>query len=152
MSEVSRNTKLNWGEIAAATLLLLLGLYMVVQGLGYSIGTPRQMGPGFFPVMVGVALALLALGVIVEVRFSRAPLPDLPFKPLAGIAAGLAVFALTVDSLGLIPSSYFLILLSLAGDSTVSWKQALAIATAVAVMGYLVFGLVFRLSLSPFWW
>ena len=39
-------------------LMIVIGLGAVACGADYQIGSLRQMGPGFFPVAVGVLLAM----------------------------------------------------------------------------------------------
>ena len=41
--------------------MLLLGAGVVVQCTAYNLGTLMHMGPGFFPMSLGVILALLGL-------------------------------------------------------------------------------------------
>lgn len=151
-SRTGARTRLNLWELAIAATLFLLGAYMLWQGVGYSVGNLRQMGAGFFPVVVGATLMLLSLGIMLETRHSAEAPPDLPLRPLAGITAGLVTFAVTVEPLGLIPATFLLVLLSMGGDRGTSWKKALITALILAAFGYLLFGLVFRLSIHAFWW
>lgn len=153
MSEASTpSRRLNKWELGAAAILALAGIYLVIQGFNYSVGTFRRMGPGFFPVAVGAGLVVLSVGIMYETRYSTTPPPELAWRPLIAIAGGLFVFALCVSTLGAIPATFLLILLSMAGDTTVTWKKRLIVAISVAVLGYIFFGLLFRLPLSPFWW
>lgn len=150
--QIGPRKRLNVWELGVAGSLVLLGGYMVWQGFEYSVGSLRQMGAGFFPVVVGTALIVLSLGIVLEVRHSDEAPPELPLRPLAGITAGLVTFAVTVEPLGLIPATFLLVLLSMAGDEGTSWKRALITALVLAASGYLLFGLAFRLSVHAFWW
>jgi len=151
-SHAGSRKRLNIWELGIAGALFLLGAYMLWQGIGYSVGNLRQMGAGFFPVVVGAALMLLAFGIMLEIRHSDGAPPELPLRPLLGITAGLVLFAVTVVPLGLIPATFLLVLLSMGGDRGTSWKKALITALVLAAFGYLLFGLVFRLSVHAFWW
>lgn len=44
-------------------LMILIGLGAAVQGATYDVGGLTQMGPGFFPVVLGVILVLLGLSI-----------------------------------------------------------------------------------------
>ena len=68
------------------------------------------------------------------------------------MTAGLFIFGLTVTTLGAIPAIFALVFLTMIGNSSLSWKQRLIISAVIAVFGYLFFGLLFRLDISPFWW
>jgi len=151
-SPAGSRKRLNFWELGIAAALFLLGAYMLWQGVGYSVGNLRQMGAGFFPVVIGAALMVLSLGIMLEVRHGDGAPPELPLRPLAGITVGLVAFAVSVEPLGLIPATFLLVLLSMGGDRGTSWKKALITAFVLAAFGYLLFGLVFRLSIHAFWW
>ena len=65
---------INWLQVGAALLLGLFGLYVIVQGSGYEMGSLRRMGPGFFPVMIGSVLLLFAVLLVLEVSVDSAEL------------------------------------------------------------------------------
>ena len=79
----------------SGALFILLGLITVVLSRAYPIGTLDQMGPGFVPLLLGVAMSLL--GGLVALRSLlgvRTAVDRLPVAPFLWIAAGVAVFAL----------------------------------------------------------
>ena len=53
-------------------LLLAVGIAVVVAGKGYGVGTLRSMGSGFFPVVLGVLLALIGafVPVLADLRLA----------------------------------------------------------------------------------
>ena len=55
------------GEIATGAVLLAVGLFFVWQASGLDLGTVGLPGPGFFPLVLGLLLALAAGAVIVRV-------------------------------------------------------------------------------------
>lgn len=151
-NRVGKTQRYNIWESAIAVILALSGAYMVWQGLEYGFGSLRRMGPGFFPVAVGAALIILALGIAFETRSSTASNPNLPWRPLIAIAVGLGAFATFINLLGAIPATFMLIFVSMIGDRSVSWKTRLITAAGIAVLGFLFFGIAFRLPISAFWW
>ena len=46
-------------------LMLLFGLGAIWEGMSYRIGTLVRMGPGFFPVALGVILALVGVAIMI---------------------------------------------------------------------------------------
>ena len=47
-------------DVVGGSALVLTGLYMFYAATGYRIGTPQQMGPGYFPMMVsGLCVAMV---------------------------------------------------------------------------------------------
>jgi hypothetical protein len=144
--------QLNYWELGAALVVFALGVFMTVEGLGYSVGSVRRMGPGFFPVAVGVIMILLSIGIMLEVRHSLTPAPDFPLRPLAAITAGLIAFGVLIEPLGLVPATFILVFVSAFGDASMNLLRAIITAAAIAALGYVVFVLGFRLPLDPFWW
>ena len=60
----------NYGELALAVLLLLLGLYVVLDGRTITIpGSSNTVGPRFFPYLVGGATMLV--GALLALRILR---------------------------------------------------------------------------------
>lgn len=141
----------NWWELGGALVMLLLGGYMLWRGIGYSVGSLNRIGPGFFPVAVGVCLIAISVAIALEVRFSDTSRPRFRFRPLTAIILGLLAFAVLVESAGLIPATFVLVLVSAFGDQTMSPLRAMTVATAIAALGYVVFIIGFRLPIDPFW-
>ncbi len=54
----------------AGALMLVIGSAVAWQGFGYNVGSLTRMGPGFFPVALGVLLA--ALGIAIAAGFREA--------------------------------------------------------------------------------
>jgi hypothetical protein len=51
------------GELCAAAALLLVGVFFVWQSASLKFGSIEQPGPGFFPLVLGVALSALATAI-----------------------------------------------------------------------------------------
>ena len=75
--------RLNLWEITVAGFLAIVGIYLIAGGISYEVGTPRNMGAGFFPVAIGAALLVVALAVMFELRRRPKPRPNCPGAPSA---------------------------------------------------------------------
>ncbi|WP_116653003.1 tripartite tricarboxylate transporter TctB family protein [Pelagibacterium sediminicola] len=51
-------------DLVAGAIFVAIGIFFVVSSLEYRLGTPARMGPGFFPLILGILLSLLGSGVI----------------------------------------------------------------------------------------
>ena len=119
-----------------AALLFGLGLVAgcaVVCWLawGYRIGTPRRMGPGFFPFFLG--LGGIALGAVLAWRGARGqaePGQAPPIRRLAFISAAFAFFALAIVPLGLLPTLFVTTLIASYADA-----EARALPTLLLALG-----------------
>jgi hypothetical protein len=126
-------------------------------GSRYPIGSAVEMGAGYFPIMVAIALAivgvaLVARGVCVADPVPRDPdEPRFAFRPLLLINAAVLVFALTVGWLGLVFAGLATVLIAARAGWEFRWKEATLLAvvcTAVAVALF-VYGLGLPFAVWP---
>jgi hypothetical protein len=128
----------------------------------YTIGTGARMGPGYFPLALGVLLAVLG-GVItfkalVVETVDGDKVGSFAWKPLVFIILANLVFGAMIGGLpsiglppmGLIVGIYLLTFISsLAGDEFKA-KEVAVLATVLAVMSYGAFVLLLKLQF-PVW-
>lgn len=146
-------------DYVAGIVTGLIGLYIVVQGLGYRMGTLEQMGPGYFPVILGGVMVVLALVMLVTARPSEGPVTsDLEeaeagpgqLRGMALLAAAFIGFALTIEPLGMVPSIAIAVFLSSLANPNNGLRTALVLALATAVVCALVFRLGLGLQIKAF--
>ena len=145
-------------------LLVALGAAVVVAGIGYGTGTLRQMGSGFFPVVLGVLMALVGLALLATARRAAGGLADaLPVAETAHLAgpvvqwrgwlcilAGVVAFAVLGAHGGLVPASFACVFIAALGDRANSWRAAATLAAALTALGVLVFHYGLHLMLPLF--
>jgi len=146
-------------------LLLAVGIAVVVAGAGYGVGTLRQMGSGFFPVLLGALLTLI--GVALLFSAGRVPGSDADEAPaemahLAGpvvqwrgwlciVGAALA-FVVLGEHGGLVPASFASVFIAAMGDRGNTVRSAAALAAGLTVAGVIVFHYGLHLLLPLFTW
>ena len=128
----------------------------------YSLGTGARMGPGYFPMMLGVLMAVLGgvitfKAMVVETedgdKVGRWALKPLFFIISANLLFGLMLGGLPsikFPAFGLIVGIYALTFVaSLAGEEF-KFKEVAVLATILAVMSYLAFIVLLKLQF-PVW-
>lgn len=99
-------------DIAVSGLLVLLGAYIVFEGLGYGYMDYNTPGAGFFPILIGMGLAIFAgVNLFNAVRRSD-PRIDIALPELFRVGAtSLAIIAFIVLSeiIGMVVSGFLLI-------------------------------------------
>lgn len=128
----------------------------------YAVGTGARMGPGYFPLILG--LLLTVLGVLITFSALRSASADgekigaFAWRPLFFIIVSNLVFGVMLGGLpilhlppmGLIAGVYTLTLIAcLAGDDF-HIGQALALGTVLSVLCYLAFIVLLKLQF-PLW-
>jgi len=142
-------------DVLTGSIFIALGGVFAVGSLMYDLGTPAQMGPGYVPLLL--ALALIGLGVLIIgkgfVAGTGEPIGDVDWRALALITAALLVFGLTVRGLGVVAALFGGSLLTALARSQTSIREALLIATGLTVLSVLIFivALQLRLPLVGSW-
>ena len=149
-------------DFFSGLLFMGVGVAFALGATNYSIGTGARMGPGYFPMLLGIMLAVLG-GVItfnamvVETEDGD-KIGSWALKPLFFIIAANLVFGVMlgglpsfkVPAMGLIAGIYALTFIaSLAGEEF-KFKEVFALATVLAVMSYLAFIVLLKLQF-PVW-
>lgn len=133
-------------------MFLAFAATALVAARGYSLGNAGKMGPGYFPAMLGYALALV--GLILVGRSFVVPgeaIVRIHPVPLTTIALGVVLFGLLVEPLGLVIALMVATLMaSLAGGQRRPLEiAALCVAMAVFSVGLFVLALRLPLQIWP---
>lgn len=104
-------------DLAGGLMVFAGGCAVALGATTYRMGELTRMGPGYFPLVVGIIFAALGVGLIVASRATSNPLPAVRLKPVLAVFAGLIFWGVTIERLGLVPSTLGLVVLvSLAQD------------------------------------
>ncbi len=119
--------------------LLALSMVFIVGGFELGIGSLRRLGTGAFPVITGFTLAVLSLAIIAaDLRdTSDAEPPD--WISFAAIGAALAVFALTVGRIGLVPGVFLTTITASLPDPSLRLFGKLALGAGVSLVCWALF-------------
>ena len=142
-----RDTQDLVGGLALAALGLFAAYYAHDH---YEIGNLRRMGPGFFPVSLGLTLAVLGLLVAIPAWFRQGPAIRPAWNTLFLVTLSLVVFSFSLKTLGVMVATALAVLLSSMADRQFGWKARLLLCIGVAAVTYLIFILGLNMVL-PLW-
>jgi hypothetical protein len=115
-------------------------VFTLAQLPHYTLGTATHMGPGYFPMLIAIALVIFGSLAIWRSFHARRPVPvgTWPLGPLFFTTLGVVAFALTIEH-GLVPAT--LLLVGLCCYQRVLRKplEVAGIFVVVAVLSTLVF-------------
>jgi len=128
----------------------------------YNVGNGARMGPGYFPLMLGILLALI--GAVIMFKAVTVETADgdkigkWAWKPLFFILASNFAFGILlaglpsfgIPAMGLIVAIYALTLISGMAGSEFKVKESLILATILAVGSYVAFVWALKLQF-PVW-
>ena len=143
-------------DFYAGGLMTLLGAAVTLDSMTYALGTLTHMGPGMFPLMLGVTLTFI--GVLILGTAMVTPLTDneniLPkdreWFAWGCILAGPIAFIILGEFFGLVPATFACVLIPALGDRTATWKGSLILAAGVTVVGTLLFTYVLKIPFPMF--
>jgi hypothetical protein len=134
-------------DLACGLVFIAMGGFFALHAaLNLRIGEATEMGPGYFPVMLGALLAIF--GVAIALSSLKQPAQAfgaVPWRGVALIVAAVLTFAFGVRPLGMGPS-----LLAATFLAAMAWPgarpaQALAISLALTAFNVAVFLYALRL-------
>ncbi|MFA6267626.1 MAG: tripartite tricarboxylate transporter TctB family protein [Pseudolabrys sp.] len=146
-------------DVYAGGLMTLIGAAITLNAAnGYDLGSLTQMGPGMFPLMLGVALTfvgLLILGTaLVTARDENETIlpAQREWRGWACILAGPVLFMTAGQYFGMAAGTFACVFVSAMGDRTSTLKSSAILATLVTVVGCFLFSVVLKLSFPVFRW
>ncbi len=145
-------------DFFSGLLFVVIGGAFALGASNYNIGTSARMGPGFFPLMLGILLAIL--GLIVTVRALVVQTADgdkigaWAWKPLSFIIAANLLFGVLLGGLpsiglpaaGIVLAIYGLTLVASLAGERFSLKEGFILSTILAAGSYVAFVLVLKLQ------
>jgi hypothetical protein len=144
-----RNPKDFWAGILFA---LIGGAFaVVVKVYDYPIGTTRSMGPGYFPLVIGVLLSILGGIIAAKSLVTDGERVDkFAWRPLIWILGAVVLFGLTAKIIGLALAIILLVLVSAMGGHEFKVKEQVIAAIILAIGSVLVFVIGLKLPF-PIW-
>ena len=143
-------------------MFMAAGIAFAWGATNYTIGEGARMGPGYFPLMLGVLLTVIGLFVVFEAMVVETedgePIGKFAWKPLFFIIASNLVFGLClggmpkigVPAMGLIVGIYALTFIAALAGEEFKAKEVAILATVLAVGSYLAFIVLLKLQF-PVW-
>ena len=149
-------------DFFSGLMFMVVGVAFAWGATTYNIGEGARMGPGYFPLVLGVLLAAIGAFTIFEALVVETedgePIGKFAWKPLAFIIGSNVVFgillgglpAIGFPSFGLIVGIYALTFIAAMAGEEFVFKEVLILATILAVGSYLAFIVLLKLQF-PVW-
>ena len=149
-------------DFFSGLMFTVVGAAFGYGATSYTIGSGARMGPGYFPLLLGVILALLGAvilfkSLVVETTDGE-PLGAWAWKPLFYIIAGNLLFGILLGGLpsigfpamGLIVAIFgTTIVVSMAGDQF-KFTETVVLSIILSLMSYAAFIMLLKLQF-PVW-
>ncbi len=139
-------------DIVGGLAMMSIGAFMAWHAYNeYDIGRLARMGPGFFPVSLGIILSVIGLFIAIPAFFRPGSPIKVEFKTMLAVTLGILVFAFLLRTAGLILATMAAVLVSSVADRSITWKGRVILAVGVAGLtwGIFILGLGMLLPVWP---
>lgn len=149
-------------DFFAGLMFMGVGVAFAWGATTYNVGTGARMGPGYFPLMLGIMLALIGVVItfkaLVVETVGGDKIGKWAWKPLFYIIAANLVFGLLLAGLpaikfpafGMIVAIYALTFIASMAEPGWKYKTTFILATVLAIGSYVAFVLALKLQF-PVW-
>ena len=152
MTEYARN-------LAAGGLFFAVGsVFLIWAMLTLQMGSPAQMGPGFFPTVLGGLLCAfgvaVAISALLQHRMRSAETVEhepWPWRPILLVGLSPLAFALTIEQFGLVVAAFLTLFIALLASHGIGIAKRLAIAAGFTAFCVVVFKYGLGVSFDLFW-
>ncbi|HEY9539223.1 MAG TPA: tripartite tricarboxylate transporter TctB family protein [Kiloniellaceae bacterium] len=134
-------------DLAAGLALVAVGVAFAFGSLELRIGSARQMGAGYFPLIFSAVTIVAGVLVAVAALFRSGALVVPPWRPFAAVCASIAVFIVSLSQAGLVPAVVFAVWVAALADRRSTKRGALVLSAGVAAACWLIFVVVLNLPI-----
>jgi len=143
-------------------MFMAVGVAFAWGASTYNVGTGARMGPGYFPLLLGILLAIIGAAVtftsLVVETVGGGKIGKIAWKPLVYVIGANVIFgillagvpALGIPAFGMIIAIYALVFVASMAEAGWKVKNTFILATVLAVGSYLAFVLALKLQF-PVW-
>jgi hypothetical protein len=147
-------------DFFAGLMFCIVGAAFGFGASTYNIGSGARMGPGYFPLMLGIVLALLGAFIVFESlvvetedgeKVGKWAWRPLVFIIVANLAFGVLLGGLPsigVPAMGMVIAIYALTIISSLAGKEFAWKGVLILATVLAIGSYIAFIWLLKLQIQ----
>ena len=149
-------------DFFSGLMFLTVGIAFGWGATNYNIGEGARMGPGYFPLVLGILLAGIGAftifeSLVVETEDGE-PVGAIAWKPLGFIIGSNVIFGILlgglprigIPSFGLIVGIYALTFVAAMAGEEFKVKEVLVLATILAIGSYFAFIVLLKLQF-PVW-
>lgn len=149
-------------DFYSGVMFIGVGAAFAVGATTYNVGTGARMGPGYFPLMLGIVLAILGGVIMFDSLVVKTEDGDKigkwAWRPIryvlgANLAFGVLLGGLPsihLPAMGMIAAIYALTIIASLAESGFKLKPVLILATILSIGSYLAFIVLLKLQI-PVW-
>lgn len=138
----------------AGGTVMAIGLFTLLEGMSYPIGTTRVMGPGYFPVALGLVMIGFGAGIIlVEGRKRQStPMPKFAVRGVLAVIGSMLAFTFLIERAGLAPAVFTMIMICAFAERNVRIVRTFITAVVLTIASIAIFVVGLKVPLQVVSW
>jgi hypothetical protein len=142
----------NGKDFYAGLFFLFIGIVTVLEARSYSVGTVRNMGPGYFPAMLGYLLLMIGGGIAVRgIWLKGEGIKITSLRPLLMVSSAVLSFAFLLGPAGLILAILVSVFISCLGSREFRIRDVVILFFVLAAIATGLFVYALGLPYHLFW-
>jgi hypothetical protein len=151
--------RLDHKKLLAGLIFAAIGFSVAAAATRFNLGTMTRIGPGGFPLLIGIVLGMLGLAHVATAfalrdgGFSGGAVSGWDGRATLLIPLSAIVFAVTIDPLGLVPAIIAAVFVAALANPKFRLAEAIVLCLALAIFGagLFVYGLNLPFTLFKTW-
>ena len=139
-------------DILGGAITISLGLVASFISMGYPMGSIASIGPGVFPLALGIILIVLGVAITIGGLTRPGHAPSVNLRAIAGVLAGIVAFAVLVGSAGLVPAIIACVICSRLSEPGFRPISILVLGLALSALCWAIFVFALGLPISILKW
>lgn len=141
-------------DIIGGVLLIGMGIFCAIYAYNqYELGTMARMGPGFFPMWLGILLAIIGTLILLPALSRHSDeMPKIEWRTCALVLGAIIVFAVSLRTLGLVAATALTVIIGSLADRETTWRLRLIMAVVITIFTVLIFQVGLGMVLPLWWW
>ncbi len=138
--------RLTTSNRVSSVLLILFAAFVLFESRQYPLGTLDNPGPGFLPILLGIAIGLMSVALLIKEWKNERPKAESTSWPdrtgwfrVTLIFSVTLLFTLFFEITGYIVNTFVFFLVMLGPVGRQKWTWTLAISIGATVAAYLLF-------------
>jgi hypothetical protein len=125
-------------DFFSGLMFVVLGVVFAVRATHYAMGSSARPGLGYFPLILGVLLAVLGALLLLKALAIETeggnPLGHVSWRPVLAVSVAVAFFAFAVNTLGWVLTAPSVVLMASWARPGARWAQVAGCAVACTVL------------------
>jgi hypothetical protein len=148
----------NHADLISGVLVAAFGVAVALYAQShYPLGTLRRMGPGMFPLGLGLTIAILGAALAIAAWFQPAEgqrRDSVQWRPAVLVVLGVIAFSILIRVAGLFPAVVAVVGISAFSDTRATFLSVAVLSATLCALAVIIFklalGMNFQLLVWPF--